>query len=58
MTAGKRHGQFEGRETQRPADFVLDAGGGIRLAHYGRDVGDDAPVAASLAAVDSARAGS
>jgi peroxiredoxin Q/BCP len=57
MTAGKRHGQFEGRETQMPADFVLDASGGIRLAHYGRDVGDDAPVAALLAAVDSLEAG-
>lgn len=56
--AGKRHGRFEGREMQMPADFVLDARGGIRLAHYGGDVGDDAPVGALLAAVDAARAGS
>jgi peroxiredoxin Q/BCP len=56
IVAGKRHGRFEGRETQMPADFVLDASGGIRLAYYGRDVGDDAPVAALLAAVDSATA--
>jgi peroxiredoxin Q/BCP len=51
--AGKRHGRFEGRETQMPADFVLDASGRIRLAHYGRDVGDGAPVASLLAAVDA-----
>jgi peroxiredoxin len=54
--AGKRHGQFEGRETQMPADFVLDRAGRIAFAHYGRDVGDDA-VAALLAAVDAASAG-
>lgn len=51
--AGKLHGRFEGRETQMPADVVLDATGGIVLAHQGRDVGDHAPVAALLAAVDS-----
>lgn len=56
--AGKRHGRFEGREAQMPADFVLDPGGRIALAHYGGDVGDDAPVAALLAAVDSLKAGS
>ncbi len=54
--AGKRHGRFEGRETQMPADFVLDHAGGIILAHQGRDVGDDTPVAALLAAVDSVKA--
>jgi hypothetical protein len=54
LAAGKRHGRFEGRETQLPAAFVLEPGGRIALAHYGRDVGDDAPVAALLAAVDGA----
>jgi peroxiredoxin len=58
MVVGKRHGRFEGREAQMPADFVLDASGGIRLAHYGRGVGDDAPVPVLLVAVDSAKAGS
>ncbi len=52
--AGRRHGRFEGREMQMPADFVLDPAGRIVLAHYGRHVGDDAPAAALLAAVDSA----
>jgi len=55
--AGKRHGRFEGRETQMPADFVLDPAGRIAWAHLGRDVGDDAPAAALLAAVDAAKAG-
>ncbi|WP_242346797.1 peroxiredoxin-like family protein [Anaeromyxobacter terrae] len=55
--AGKRHGRFEGRETQMPADFVLGPGGRIALAHYGSDVGDDARVEALLAAVDSLKAG-
>ena len=40
--AGKRHGHLEGRELQLPAEFVLAPGGRIALAHYGRDVGDDA----------------
>lgn len=56
MAAGKRHGRFEGRETQMPAGFVVDPGGGIAFAHYGRDVGDDAPTAALLAAIDSMNA--
>jgi peroxiredoxin len=51
--AGKRHGRFEGRETQLPAGFVLDPAGRIAFAHYGRSIGDDAPVSALLAAVDS-----
>lgn len=53
VAAGKRHGRFEGRETQLPAAFVLDPGGTIVFAHYGRDVGDEAPVATLLAAVDA-----
>jgi thioredoxin-dependent peroxiredoxin len=57
MVAGERHGRFEGRETQMPADFVLDPGGRIALAHYGGDVGDDARMEALLAAVDSLKAG-
>jgi thioredoxin-dependent peroxiredoxin len=55
--AGKRHGRFEGRETQMPADFVLDRAGRIAFTHYGRDVGDHAEAAALLAAVDAASAG-
>jgi len=54
--AGKWHGRFEGREMQMPADFVVDPGGRIALAHYGKNVGDDVPAAALLAAVDAARA--
>jgi peroxiredoxin len=53
IVAGKRHGRFEGRETQMPAGFVLDADGRNGLAHYGRNVGDDVPTAALLAAIDS-----
>ncbi len=58
MLAGKRHGRFEGHETQMPAGFVLDPGGRIAFAHYGRSVGDDAPIPALLAAVDSTSASS
>jgi peroxiredoxin len=50
--AGRRHGRFEGRETQMPADFVLSPTGQLLLAHYGRDVGDGASVAALLKAVE------
>lgn len=52
--AGKRHRRFEGRETQMPADFVLDATGRVVLAHLGRSIGDDVAVATLLGAVDSA----
>ncbi|MFY3743247.1 peroxiredoxin-like family protein [Anaeromyxobacter sp. Red801] len=57
MKAGKRHGRFEGRETQLPAGFVLDPAGRIAFAHYGRSVGDDAPLPALLAAIDSVHEG-
>jgi peroxiredoxin len=53
MLASKRHGRFEGRETQMPADFVIDRAGRIAFAHYGRDVGDHAAAATLLAAVDA-----
>lgn len=33
--AGKKHGPYEGTETQSPADFVVDGSGIIRRAHYG-----------------------
>jgi len=53
--AGKRHRRFEGRETQMPADFVIDPKGRIALAHLGGSVGDDVPVATLLEVVKSAR---
>lgn len=40
MASGYRHGRFEGRETQLPAAFVIDAARKIRFAHYGRHIGD------------------
>jgi peroxiredoxin Q/BCP len=33
--AGKVHGPYEGRETQIPADFVIDSDGAILWAHVG-----------------------
>lgn len=33
--AGKTHGEYEGRETQSPADFVVDEAGKIIWAHRG-----------------------
>ncbi len=53
--AGKRHRASEGRETQMPADFVLDPTGRIVLAHLGGNVGDHVPVATLLRVVESAR---
>ena len=53
LAAGRRHGRFEGRELQMPADFVLDRAGRIALAHYGRNVDDHASAPALLAAIDS-----
>ena len=37
---GYGHGAFEGRETQQPAAFVIDAAGRICQAHYGRTITD------------------
>jgi hypothetical protein len=34
IVSGKLHGRFEGRETQMPADFVIDPAGRVALAHY------------------------
>ena len=33
--AGKAHGEQEGKETQSPADFIVDGEGVIRRAHVG-----------------------
>jgi len=33
--AGKVHGPYEGRETQSPADFVIDVDGAVLRAHVG-----------------------
>ena len=35
LAAGRRHGPYEGIETQCPAQFLIDAEGKISSAHYG-----------------------
>jgi thioredoxin-dependent peroxiredoxin len=37
---GFGHGKFEGKETQLPAAFALDADKIIKYAHYGENIGD------------------
>lgn len=37
---GHLHGKFEGRETQLPATFVIDADKKIQYAYYGRRIND------------------
>ena len=49
VSRGFRHGKFEGRETQLPAAFALNAMQVVTYAHYGRHIGD-LPSPASLAA--------
>ncbi len=44
---GFRHGKFEGRETQLPAVFTVNAGKIITHAHYGRHI-SDIPLPATL----------
>ncbi len=37
---GFRHGKFEGHELQQPAEFIINAEGIIRHAHYGQAISD------------------
>jgi peroxiredoxin Q/BCP len=48
--AGKAHGEHEGRETQSPADFIVDGEGVIVRAHVG--VFEAEEVLAALRSVD------
>jgi len=48
--AGKVHGPYEGRETQSPADFLIDADGAILRAHVG--LFEPAELAAFLRGLD------
>ncbi len=45
---GFSHGKKEGNEMQLPAVFVVDAGGIIRYAYYGKNIGDVPDSAAVL----------
>jgi peroxiredoxin len=45
---GKRHGKFEGRETQLPAAFVISSERTITFAYYGKRI-DDVPSLEELA---------
>lgn len=48
---GHMHGKFEGSELQLPADFIVDRGGKISLAHYGKNVADHLSVTELIAAL-------
>lgn len=37
---GFKHGKSEGNEKQLPATFIIDKGGNIRYAYYGKNVAD------------------
>jgi peroxiredoxin len=41
---GMKHGRFEGKEMQLPADFLIDKDGIIQFAHYGKNPGDSTPI--------------
>jgi len=45
---GYRHGKFEGKETQLPAAFVVNAMRNINYAYYGKTI-NDVPAPATLA---------
>ncbi|MDY7032218.1 MAG: redoxin domain-containing protein, partial [Thermodesulfobacteriota bacterium] len=45
---GMKHGKFEGKEMQLPADFLIDKEGIVRFAHYGKNPGDSTPIAKIL----------
>ncbi len=38
--AGLKHGEYEGRELQLPATFVMDSDGILTYVHYGKSAGD------------------
>lgn len=49
--AGHKHGAFEGKETQTPADFVVGPDGRVLHAHYGKHAADVMTPEAILAAL-------
>lgn len=49
--AGHKHGAFEGKETQTPADFLVGGDGKILHAHYGKHAADVMTPEAILAAL-------
>ena len=42
--SGMKHGKFEGKEMQLPADFLIDQQGVIKFVHYGRNPGDSTSI--------------
>ena len=48
---GFRHGKFEGKETQLPAAFALDAQKVIKYVHYGENISDIPPLERILSGV-------
>ena len=50
-TQGFRHGKFEGKETQLPAAFALNADKVIKYVHYGETISDVPPLAAIAAGI-------
>jgi peroxiredoxin len=46
---GFRHGKFEGKETQLPAAFAINAEKVIKYVHYGENISDIPPLAKMLA---------
>jgi Peroxiredoxin len=46
---GFRHGKFEGKETQLPAAFAINAEKVIKYVHYGKNISDIPPLAKMLA---------
>jgi len=53
MCLGFLPGPMDGHLTQLPADFLIGPDGMIRIAYYGRDIGDHLPFELLFKAVDS-----
>jgi len=51
ISRGFKHGKYEGKETQLPAAFALNAQKIIRYFHYGENISDIPPLAEMLAGI-------
>ena len=49
---GFKHGKYEGNEKQLPATFIIDKGGKVKYARYGKNVADVPKTEKLLAEID------
>jgi hypothetical protein len=51
ISCGFKHGKFEGKETQLPAAFALNAEKVIKYVHYGEYISDIPPLAKMISGI-------